>query len=129
MGKRICIRFGLVAGAATGLFINLLASPACCGTQSLSVAQTVLYGMLVAIIANLFAAAFACLVSRRPGWALRMLALLIALLVGGLLGPLAYAMPHPMVAFIVCAVLGAVIGFLVCWLLCRERFGYAGLKS
>lgn len=128
MGKRICTRFGLVAGGATGLFINFLAGPACCGSQTLSVGQTILYGMLVALIANLFAAAFACLVSRRPRWALQMLALLIALIAGGLLGPLAYALPHPMLSFVVCALLGAVIGYLICWLLCRERFGHVGLR-
>jgi membrane associated rhomboid family serine protease len=128
MHSKICIRFGVVAGAATGLCINLLSTPTCCGTHGpLSTAQTIAYGVLTALVVNILAAAFACLVSRRPCWVLLTVALLIALIVGALLGPLAYALPHPSIAMFVCAVLGGLLGFLVCWLLCHERFA-GGLR-
>jgi membrane associated rhomboid family serine protease len=123
MHSGICIRLGLIAGAAVGLFINLLTTPACCGSQApLSITQTVVYGMLTAFVVNIIAAAFACLLSRRPNTVLITIALVIALLVGALLGPVAYALPHPSVAMFVCAILGALLGYLLCWLLCRERF-------
>jgi hypothetical protein len=123
MNNRICCRFGIVAGASTGLLINLLATPACCGTQSLSFAQTVLYGILVSVVSTAFAAAFACLVSRRPKAVLLTIAMLIAVVDGALLGPLAYVLPHPTLSLFVCALLGALLAILLCWLLCLERSG------
>jgi len=123
MHSRICIRLGLIAGAAVGLFINLLHTPVCCGTQApLTAVQTIAYGILTALVVNIIAAAFACLLSRRPNTVLITIALVLALLAGASLGPVAYALPHPSVAMFVCAILGALLGFMLCWLLCRERF-------
>ena len=127
MHSKICIRFGTIAGAAVGLFINLLNTPACCGTQApLSVPQTIAYGLIVALVVNIVAAAFACLLSRRPNSVLITIALLLAIIVGVVLGPIAYALPHPAIAMFICAILGALLGLLLCWILCRERFALSG---
>lgn len=126
MSRRICGRFGTVAGASTGLIVNLLGSPACCGATPLALHLQMIYGIAAALAAVLPAVAFACLVSRRPSRLFLVLGVLIAIVDGWLLGPVAYALPHPMVAMFVCAVLGALLAILLCWLLCLRR-DFAGV--
>ena len=124
MKNDICFRFGIVAGASTGLLINLLASPACCGTEMLSAGQTVTYGILVSVLMTAIAVAFACLVSHRPKALLWIIGMLIAVVDGALLGPVAYALPHPALALLVCALLGALLANLLCALTCREGLSF-----
>jgi uncharacterized membrane protein YccC len=102
------------------LIVNLLASPACCGSATLTLVQQMTYGATAALTITLIAAAFASLVSRRPTWVLLTVGVIIALFVGLLLGPVAYALPHPMLAMFVCALLGAALAILLCWLWCAR---------
>ena len=124
MKNYICFRFGIVAGASTGLFINLLASPACCGTEMLTAGQSVAYGILVSMLMTAIAVAFACLVSPRPKGLLWIVGLLIAVVDGALLGPVAFVLPHPALALLVCALLGALLANLLCALTCREGLSF-----
>src|SRR5688572_32151376 len=89
MNKRICTRFGATFGAAVGFFLNALTTPMCCDPLPPTLGQTALYGVIVAVITALPAAAFACLVSRLPPKPVVALALLIAIITGLLLGPVA----------------------------------------
>ena len=121
MSRKICSRFGIVAGASTGLVMNMIGSLTCCGPLSIPVWHQILYGVGVAVIVAIPAIAFASLVSRRPTSTFLIIGLIIAIIIGLLLGPVAYALPHPSVAMVACAVLGAVLAVLICWLLCFRR--------
>jgi hypothetical protein len=122
MSTKLCIRFGLVSGAAVGLLLGLLYGKVCCSPPvPPTVWQLSLDGLIVALIAVLLAAAFACLVLPLPIAQVLILAILIGFVVGMLLGPLAYHIPNPGLALFVCAILGAILGWLICRILCGTR--------
>lgn len=121
MSTKLCFWFGLIGGAFVGLLMGMLHGVVCCSPpQPPSWAQLALDGIIVALVADVMAAAFACLLGRLPIVPVCVLALLIAVLIGLLLGPLAYHLPHPLLACVVCLLLGALIGWLVCRIVCRD---------
>jgi hypothetical protein len=123
MTNKLCWRLGLIAGASVGVLIGLLHGTVCCGSPPVPVpvAQLILAGLIVALIAVFAAAAFACFVKHLSVGPVFALASLIGIVVGVLLGPLAYVIPDPGLALFVCAVLGAVLAWVVCRLLCGPR--------
>ncbi len=122
MNRKLCIHFGLVTGGAVGALVGLLHGYMCCTpAQPPTWAQLALNGLIVAVIAGLISAAFACLVTHFPAQPVFLLALLISIVVGILLGPIAYHIPLPWLALFLCALLGALLGWLVCRLVCGDR--------
>lgn len=124
MGTKLCVRFGLLEGAAVGLLLNLLKTPPCCNPVNpapLTIAQTVLYSLLVAFVMGFALGGLTYIVSRLPLTAVLQLSLLIALAVGLFLGPLAYSLPHPILGMWICAFLGGFLGWLVCRILCGSQ--------
>lgn len=122
MYTTICMRFGLVAGSAIGFFVGLLRGVSSATPQP-TLLQLAADGVLVGLVALLIAAAYTCLVTGFPKWAVFALAVVIALVTGVLLGPVAYHITHPAAALIVCAYLGALLGWLICQIRCRTSVG------
>jgi hypothetical protein len=119
---KLCSRLGLVTGGAVGLLIGLLHGFVCCTPPAPPTwSELALDGLLVALIAGIFAAAFARLVTRINSGVIFMLTLIISIFTGVLLGPLAYLIPFPWLAFLLCSLLGAVLGWLVCMVMCRGK--------
>jgi hypothetical protein len=122
MSTKLCLRLGLTGGGAVGLLLGLLHGTTCCNPPTPpTTGQLMLGGVLVAVIAELIAAALACLILRLPLAPVFTLALLISIVVGVLLGPLAYYLPNPGLALFICALIGALLGWIICLILCGRR--------
>jgi hypothetical protein len=129
MSTKLCLWFGLISGAFVGLFLGLLHGVVCCAPpQPPNWGQLALDGVIVALVAVIVAAGFACLLSRLAILPVFALALMIGILIGALLGPAAYHLPHPLIALLICGILGGLIGLVVCRFACRDgRFTPAGV--
>ena len=121
MSTKLCLWFGLLAGAFVGLLLGLLHGIVCCTPpQPPTWAQLAFDGLVIAVVTTFIAAAFACLLSHLAILPTFVLAFIVAILVGILLGPLAYHLPHPLLALILCGILGIFLGWVVCRLFCRD---------
>lgn len=125
MGTKLCVRLGLLEGAAVGLLTNLIKQP----PVFLTFAQSVVCGLVVALLMGLISAAIVWLVSRLSIQPVVRLAVFIALLVGLALGPLASGLAHPILSMLICAILGGICGWLVCRILCGQRGATTGLAG
>src|SRR5215831_12078061 len=81
---KLCTKFGLVAGGAVGVLVNLLQWLVSAVTPT--IAQLSLDGLVVALITMTLAAAFACLIRRELSLLIFFLAFLIGAVVGIVLG-------------------------------------------
>jgi len=125
MSTKLCLWFGLIAGAFVGLFMGLLHAMVSPPPLATTWAKLALDGLVIALIADALAAAFACFVNRLAITPVFTLALLIALVTGLPLGPLTYHLPHPLLAMVVGALLGAALGRLICLIICRNPKTFA----
>jgi hypothetical protein len=124
MNYRLCLKFGLVDGAAVGLILSLLRALAWEGgppPMAPTLLQLAADGLLVSLIVTVAAVAFACLIRGRDFGLMIALGLLIGVIAGLLLGPVGYHIANPGVALVVCAILGALLGWLICRLICGPR--------
>lgn len=119
---RICQRLGAFGGLAVGF--------ACWGIAA-SLAEVIVSGVLVALLALGFAGLFLLLIGGYRARAVLMVVVVCCLVEGILLAPLASAMASLFVSMLACGVLGMLIGWVVCLLLCRyasRTFAGRGLR-